>query len=161
VSRRARPLLIVVRGATALEVGVDAAQAEAEAKRVSSVTLLFGELGASEGVGMSFENNSSSCDPAPLMLFMTWRNHRMGINRGGSPRFLSLHISRGRMLYRWRPVKSIRTRLSFTNIGHQSRKVTQLDIQAPTETCTHRCIVSDSGSCCSESEPKNQYMTVS
>jgi len=68
VSRRARPLLVVVGGgATALGVELDDAEAEAEAKRVSSVTLLFGELGASEGVGMSFENNLSSCDPAPLM----------------------------------------------------------------------------------------------
>ena len=40
VSRRARPLLVVVRGVTALEVEVDAAQAEAEAKRVSSVFIV-------------------------------------------------------------------------------------------------------------------------
>ena len=39
VSRRARPLLAVVRG-EALEVEVDAAQAEAEAKRVSSVFIV-------------------------------------------------------------------------------------------------------------------------
>ena len=68
VSRRARPLLVVVGGgATALGAELDDAEVEAEAKRVSSVTLLFGELGAGERVGMSFKNNLSSCDPAPSM----------------------------------------------------------------------------------------------
>ena len=68
VSRRARPLLVVVGGGdTALGVEVDGPQAEAEAKSVSSVTLLFEGLGAGEGAGMSFENNLSSCDPVPFM----------------------------------------------------------------------------------------------
>jgi len=30
------------------------------------------------------------------MLFMNWKDHRRGINSGRSPRFLRLHISRGR-----------------------------------------------------------------
>jgi hypothetical protein len=68
VSRRARPLLVVVGGgATALGVGLGGAQAEAEAKTVSSVALLVEGLGAVEGVGMSFESNLSNCDTVPLM----------------------------------------------------------------------------------------------
>ena len=40
-------------------------------------------------------------------------------------------------------------------------KSIQLGAGKSTERCTRRSIVSDSGSCCSDSEPKNQNMTVS
>jgi hypothetical protein len=69
VSRRARPLLAVVDGGvTRLDEGVDEAEAEveAEAKRVSRVTLLLG-VGAGEVAGMSLENNFSRSDVAPLI----------------------------------------------------------------------------------------------
>jgi hypothetical protein len=63
VSRRARPLLAVVDGGvTMLDEGVD----EAEAKRVSRVTLLLG-VGAGEVEGMSLKNNLSRSDVVPLV----------------------------------------------------------------------------------------------
>jgi len=66
------------------------------------------------------------------------------------------------MLYGWwKPVETIRIWLCFKEKDHQSRQATHLGIEAPTETCTRHFIVSDSCSCCSESEPKNQNMTVS
>ena len=40
-------------------------------------------------------------------------------------------------------------------------KSIQLGVGTSTERWTRRSIVSDNGSCCSESEPKNQNMTVS
>jgi len=61
VSRRARPLLAVVDGGvTRLDEGVD----EAEAKRVSRVTLWLG-VGAGGAAGMSLENNLSRSDVVP------------------------------------------------------------------------------------------------
>jgi len=44
---------------------------------------------------------------------------------------------------------------------NQGRKAVQFDIETLTDTCTHRSIVSESGSCCSKSDPKNQHITVS
>ena len=67
-SRRVRPLLVVVDGGvTRLDEGVDEADAEAEAKRVSRVTLLFGVLGGGDAAGMSLENNLSKSDVVPLV----------------------------------------------------------------------------------------------
>jgi len=65
VTRRARPSLVVVRGATALDVGVDAAQAEAEEKRVSSVFIVR-RIGCRRS--SRDENNLSSFNPTPLMV---------------------------------------------------------------------------------------------
>jgi hypothetical protein len=68
VSRRARPLLTVAGGVfTRLEVGVDEADAEAEAKRVSMVTLLLLGFEAGEADGRSLENNLSKSDTVPLL----------------------------------------------------------------------------------------------
>src|SRR5260221_2068061 len=57
-SRGARPLLVVVGGVfTRLEVGVDEADVEAEAKWVSRLTLLLSGVGAGEADGMRLENH--------------------------------------------------------------------------------------------------------
>jgi len=68
VSRSARPLLAVAvdGGATTLEVGVDEAEVDAEAKSVSRVTLLLGLVAGAAG-GMSLENNLSNSDTVPLV----------------------------------------------------------------------------------------------
>lgn len=50
-----------------LEVGVDEADVVAEAKRVSIVTLPLMGVGAGEAEGISFENNLSKSDTAPLV----------------------------------------------------------------------------------------------
>ena len=64
VSRRARPLLAVVDGGvTRLDKGVG----EAEANRVSRVTLWLGVVGAGDAAGMSLENNLSRSDVDPLV----------------------------------------------------------------------------------------------
>jgi hypothetical protein len=73
VSRSARlGSAVVGGGVTRLKTGVDEAQvevgAEAEAKRVASVTLPFEGVASAEGVERSFENNLSISDPAPLMV---------------------------------------------------------------------------------------------
>ena len=68
LSRRVRPLVVAVGGwFTRLEVGVDEADAEAEAKRVSMVTLPLLGVGAGEAEGRSFENNLSKADTVPLV----------------------------------------------------------------------------------------------
>lgn len=66
-SRRGRLLLAVVGG---WEAGVDVAEVEveADAKRVSRVTLPLEGVAAGEAVGMSLENNLSRSDPVPLMV---------------------------------------------------------------------------------------------
>ena len=62
VPRRA-PLVVVVGSSfTRLLVGVDGVEAEAEAKRVSRVTLLLLAVGAGGAEEMSFENNLSKSD---------------------------------------------------------------------------------------------------
>ena len=68
VSRNARPLLVVAAdgGATTLEVGVDEAELDAEAKMVSRVTLLL-ELGAGAAKGMGLENNLCNSDTVPVV----------------------------------------------------------------------------------------------
>ena len=53
-------------GATTLEVGVDEAEVDAEAKSVSRVTLLLGFVAGAAGV-MSLENSLSNSDTAPLV----------------------------------------------------------------------------------------------
>ena len=67
VSRRARPLVVVGSWFPRLEVGVDEADAVAEAKSVSMVTLPLTVVGAGEAEGISFENNLSKSDTAPLV----------------------------------------------------------------------------------------------
>ena len=57
VSRRARPLVVIGGGSTRLEVRVDGADAEADAKRVSRVTLPFVWVGAGEADGISLEKS--------------------------------------------------------------------------------------------------------
>ena len=67
VSRRARPLVAVSGWFPGLEVGVDEADVVAEANRVSIVTLPLMGVGAGEAEGISFENNLSKSDTAPLV----------------------------------------------------------------------------------------------
>ena len=70
-SRRGRLLFAVVGGGvTRREAGLEAAEVEreAEAKRVSRVTLPLEGVAGGEAVGMSFENNLSRSDPVPLMV---------------------------------------------------------------------------------------------
>jgi hypothetical protein len=57
-------------GVTRREAGLEAAEAEreAEAKRVSRVTLPLEGVVGGEAVGRSFENNLSRADPVPLMV---------------------------------------------------------------------------------------------
>ena len=68
--RRGRLLFAVVGGGVARwEAGVEVAEVEleAEAKRVSRVTLPLEGVAGGEAAGMSFENNLSSSDPVPFM----------------------------------------------------------------------------------------------
>ncbi len=70
-SRRGRFLLAVVGGGLARrEAGVEVAEVgvEADAKRVSRVTLPLEGVAAGEAVGMSFENNLSRSDSVPLLV---------------------------------------------------------------------------------------------
>ena len=69
--RRGRLLFTVVGGGVARwEAGVEVAEVEleAEAKRVSRVTLPLEGVASGEAVGMSFENSLSRSDPAPFMV---------------------------------------------------------------------------------------------
>jgi hypothetical protein len=67
-SRRGRVLF--GGGVTRREAGLDAAEVEreAEAKRVSRVTLPLDGVAGGEAVGMSLENNLSRSEPVPLMV---------------------------------------------------------------------------------------------
>ena len=77
------------------------------------------------------------------MLFIVWEGYSRSINRGGCARFLGIHISRLEEGYY----------LNTALLYDQSRKATQLDIEASTETRTRRCIVSDSSSRLLRAEP--------
>jgi hypothetical protein len=133
--------------------GVEVAEVEgeAEAKRVSRVTLPLEGVEAGEAVGMSlsFENNLSISDPVPLMVT-------------GAPLVFSGSVtvaaSRGGVVLAPGELASVGTGCSRGG-GGRSRLY---GYASPLRTkAISRSIVSASGSCCSDSEPKNQNMTVS
>lgn len=97
-----------------------------------------------------------------VALSLIWEHHRRSIYRRGCARLVGLYVGQSGMLSGWRrPIQIIRIWLALAYEGHQSSKSIQLGVEISRETCTRRSMVSDNGSCCSESEPKNQNMTVS